>query len=468
MKATHQAKKNSTQPSLRQLPSVETLLESASLSHAIARYTRPLVIESIRQILAELRQNIRSNQSPPTLSIDAIAQLITQHLSKEWPGFAQPVINATGIILHTNLGRAPLSAPALEALSNISGHYFNLESDLHGGTRGNRTMELRKLLAIASGAEDALAVNNNTAAMLLVLIALAGGKEAIISRGELVQIGSGFRIPEILEQSGVVLREVGTTNQTSARDYEKAINNRTGIIVKVHQSNFVQKGFVSQTSIEELSILARKAHLPLVYDLGNGVLLDTAAFGLEHEPTVTEALRDGADIVCFSGDKLIGGPQAGIIAGKHEYIRLMLNHPLLRVIRLDKLSAIALEATIKSYLANTAVTDIPIWQMIGLKIEDLRVRARIVARILKAHGIDASVQDGICLVGGGTLPEQGLPTALIRLTPSGAVDEIALKLRLSSPPLITRVEKDAILIDLRTVYTDQDALLPGIITAAWA
>lgn len=468
MKSVPIAKKTNTPSGMRQLPAIETLLESTFLSSAIARYSRPLVTEAARHTLAALRHDIRRNQPIPTLSMDFIAQMIIQHLSEEWAGFAQPVINATGIILHTNLGRAPLSDPALKALNAIGGRYLSLESNLSEGTRGVRTLELRRLLSVACHAEDALAVNNNAAAMLLVLIALAGGKEALISRGELVQIGNGFRIPEILEQSGVILREVGTTNQTSARDYEKCISERTGLIVKVHQSNFVQKGFVSSPSIEELAAIAGKGQLPLVYDMGNGALLDTAHFGLEHEPTVMESLRAGADVVCFSGDKLLGGPQAGIIAGKREFIRLMLNHPLLRVIRLDKLSAIALATTIKSYLDKNAALELPLWQMIRLKKEEIRSRASTIAQQLKTQNIAATIQDGVSLVGGGTLPEQELPTTLICLSPPRAVDKIARRLRLSSPPLVARVEKDAVLIDLRTVFPDQDALLPGIIAAAWA
>jgi len=457
---------SSAQSDLRRLPAVETLLRSKALSATIALYTRPLVTEAARHILAGLRQQLRDRQELPISSVDDIGLLITQYLSEEWPGFAQTVINATGIVLHTNLGRAPLSNQALDAIRALGSRYFNLEIDLQSGTRGERTSELRRLLAISSGAEDALVVNNNAAAMLLIMVTLAKNKETIISRGELVQIGSGFRIPEILEQSGVVLHEIGTTNQTSLDDYERAINKHTGLILKVHQSNFTQKGFVSQTSIAELHTVANKANLPLVCDLGNGLLLNTADFGLQHEPTVMDTIRSGADIVCFSGDKLLGGPQAGIIVGKRKYIRLMLNHPLLRVIRLDKLSAIALETTIKSYLSLNAKTDIPVWQMIGLEKESIHKRARAIVRRLKTRGLDVSIQKGESLIGGGTLPEQSLPTTLIRLNHNSKVDEISRRLRLASPPMVARVVKNAILIDLRTVYTDQDALLPDIITAA--
>ncbi|MGA3094157.1 MAG: L-seryl-tRNA(Sec) selenium transferase, partial [Dehalococcoidales bacterium] len=341
-----------TQPqassALRRLPAVEKLLESAELAPMVARYSRPLVTQAARHVLAGLREEIKEGKKSPTVA--GVIKLVREHLSGEWPGFMSPVINGTGVILHTNLGRAPLSKKALEALSALGGQYFNLESDLGGGGRGTRALELRRLLAFLTGAEDAVAVNNNAAAVLLVLVALAHGKEAVVSRGELVQIGGGFRVPEIIQQSGVTLREVGATNQTSLRDYERAVNDKTALILKVHPSNFVQKGFVSQVSIGELAGLASKRGLPLVYDLGSGAVLDTAKFGLEHEPTVQESLQNGADLVCFSGDKLLGGPQAGIIAGKKNLIKLLLNHPLMRVIRLDKLSAMALEATVKSYL----------------------------------------------------------------------------------------------------------------------
>ncbi len=459
-----------TQPqansALRHLPAVEKLLESLELAPEIARYSRPLVTQATRHVLAGLRDKIREGNKTPALT-DVIS-LIKEHLGGEWPGFMSPVINGTGVILHTNLGRAPLSKKALETASALGGGYFNLETDLEGGGRGTRALELRRLLAVLTGAEDAVAVNNNAAAVLLVLVALAHGKEAIVSRGELVQIGGGFRVPEIMEQSGVTLREVGATNQTSLRDYEKAVSDKTALILKVHPSNFVQKGFVSEVSISELSNLARKRNLPLVYDLGSGAMLDTAEFGLEHEPTVQESLRDGADIVCFSGDKLLGGPQAGIVAGKRKLIQSLLNHPLMRVIRLDKLSAVALEATVKSYLDRTAVSDISVWRMMSAALPGLQARARAVVRKLKAAGISAQAIKGAGMVGGGTLPEQSLPTALVSIAPEGSVEAFSRWLRLSQPPLITRVENDLILIDMRTVFPEQDSLLLSAIVAARA
>lgn len=449
---------------LRQLPAVERLLESPLLATEIERYSRPLVTEAVRYVLSALREDIKAGQG--ATDIPAVALLIRQRLDALWPGFGQPVINGSGVILHTNLGRAPLSQKALEAVSALGGLYFNLESDLAEGGRGTRVLELRRLLATLTGAEDAVAVNNNAAAVLLVLVALAAKREAIVSRGELVQIGGGFRVPEILEQGGVMLREVGTTNQTSLKDYEKAVNNKTGIILKVHQSNFTQKGFVSEASISELAALAARHDLPLVHDLGSGVMLDTADFGLKHEPTVQETLRDGADVVCFSGDKLLGGPQSGVIAGKRKYIKLLLSHPLMRVIRLDKLSAIALEATVKSYLDKTAAGDIPVWRMMACTEAKLQTRAKAVARQLKTRGVKAAISQGVSMVGGGTLPEQGLPTALLKINPPGSADVFARALRLSTPALVTRVENGLILIDMRTIFPEQDVLLAGIVAAA--
>ncbi|RJO62394.1 MAG: L-seryl-tRNA(Sec) selenium transferase [Dehalococcoidia bacterium] len=451
---------------LRRLPAVEKLLESPELAPDIARYSRPLVTQAARHVLSELRAGIKEGNKSRR-SADVI-KLIKEHLSSEWPAFMSPVINGTGVILHTNLGRAPLSQKALEAVATLGGQYFNLESDLEGGGRGTRALELRRLLALLTGAEDAVVVNNNAAAVLLVLVALAHGKEAVVSRGELVQIGGGFRVPEIMEQSGVTLREVGATNQTSLRDYEKGIGDKTALILKVHPSNFVQKGFVSEVGINELAGLARRRNLPLVYDLGSGAMLDTADFGLEHEPTVQETLRDGADLVCFSGDKLLGGPQAGIVAGKRKLIQPLLKHPLMRVIRLDKLSAAALEATVKSYLDKTAISDIPVWRMMSAVLPELQTRAKAIIRKLKTSGIVTELKSGVSMVGGGTLPEQSLATALVCIKPEGSAEAFSRSLRLSQPPLVSRVENDTILIDMRTIFPEQDMLLVSIIQAARA
>ena len=453
-----------TNTALRGLPSIEKLLESPELIPEITLYTRPLVTEAARHILSELRDRISEGTAPAGES--DITDLIREHLLGEWPGFMSGVINGTGIILHTNLGRAPLSKKALEAVSTLGGQYFNLEADLESGGRGTRASELRRLVSGLTGAEDAVAVNNNAAAVLLVLVALANGREAIVSRGELVQIGGGFRVPEIMEQSGVKLREIGTTNHTTLKDFARAINEHTAMILKVHQSNFVQKGFVGETSIRELSGLAGEHNIPLVYDMGSGAVIDTAEFGLEPEPTVQQALRDGADLVCFSGDKLFGGPQSGIIAGKRKLIRPLLNHPLMRVVRLDKLSVIALEATAAIYLNRTATRDIPSWRMMSYDLSTLKLRALTLVRKLKASSIKAEMEEGLSMVGGGTLPEQSLATALVSLTPAGSAEACARSLRLSQPPLIARIENDRILIDMRTVFPEQDDVLARVIQTA--
>lgn len=455
-----------TAAALRSLPAVEKLLESPGLAAEITLYARPLVTEAARHVLSELRGRIDEGGGPQTES--GIIGLIKEHLQGEWPGFMSGMINGTGIILHTNLGRAPLSGLALEAISNLGGQYFNLEADLEAGGRGTRALEMRRLLARLTGAEDAVAVNNNAAAVLLVLVALANGREAVVSRGELVQIGGGFRVPEIMQQSGVILREVGTTNQTSKQDYARAVNEHTALILKVHRSNFVQKGFVGETSISELSSLAAQHNLPLVYDLGSGAVLDTSEVGLEPEPTVQQTLRDGADLVCFSGDKLFGGPQAGIIVGKQNLVQPLLNHPLMRAVRLDKLSAIALEATTLIYLNKTAARDIPVWRMMSYDLTALKSRARSIVRKLKAGGIEADVRPGTSMVGGGTMPEQGLETAIVSLIAPESAESFAHSLRFSRPPVMTRIENDRVLIDVRTVLPEQDNLLVSVIKDARA
>jgi L-seryl-tRNA(Ser) seleniumtransferase len=294
-------------------------------------------------------------------------------------------------------------------------------------------------------AESALVVNNNAAAVLLVLIVLARNKEVVISRGELVQIGGGFRVPEIMQQSGVSLKEVGTTNQTYIKDYEAALSQNTALLLKVHQSNFVMKGFTHETSLSELKALAEKHNLPLVYDLGSGALLDSAEFGLGHEPTVQEALS-GADIVCFSGDKLLGGPQAGVILGKKEYVDKLRQHPLMRVIRIDKLTATALAATARLYLKKEAVEKVPVWQMIAAPLTAIEARAKALAGKLA----------GASMVGGGSLPEETLPTKLLSIKPQCGVEEFARRLRLAEPPLLGRVEDGSFLVDIRTVLPALD------------
>ena len=451
---------------LRKLPSVEKILEAVEIQSEVDRYSRALVTWAAQAVLAEARQQIGNGTACPS-GAEIFCQ-IKRFLAREWPGFLSPVINGTGVILHTNLGRAPLSRPALDSLLDLGGNYCNLEYDLLTGKRGARAREVEKLLCMLTGAESALVVNNNAAAVLLVLIVLARNKEVIVSRGELVQIGGGFRVPEIMEQSGVCLREVGTTNQTYVYDYERAICDKTALLLKVHQSNFTIRGFTHSVSASELKALGVKHGLPVVYDLGSGALLNTESFMLEHEPTVQEALADGVDVVCFSGDKLLGGPQAGIILGKKSCIDRLHGHPLLRVIRIDKMVAVALGATLRHYLQKEAVEKVPVWQMIAASVQGLESRAKSVVKKLTKAGITASMQDGRSMVGGGSLPEQALATKIVAVKPLYPVVDFARRLRLATPPLLGRIESEHFLIDMRTVMPSLDDTLVQVIKSVTA
>ncbi len=446
---------------LRKLPSIEKILEAAAIKPEIDRYSRALVTRAAQTVLDEARRQIAEGAACP--GEDELLGHIRRFLTREWPGFLNPVINATGVIIHTNLGRAPLSQTALESLSTISGNFCNLEYDLLSGKRGARAREVEKLLCLLTGAESALITNNNAAAVLLALIVLARSREVIVSRGELVQIGGGFRVPEIMQQSGVHLVEVGTTNQTYINDYEQAIGGESALLLKVHQSNFLIKGFTHSVSILELKTLGKKHDLPVVYDLGSGAMLNTEEFMSAHEPTVREALADGSDVVCFSGDKLLGGPQAGIILGKKSYVDRLRQHPLMRVIRIDKMAAAALAATLKHYLQKEAVQKIPVWQMIAASPEEIETRAKAVVKKLAEIGITASIIDGSSMVGGGSLPDQTIPTRLVAIKPPYPLVDFIYRLRLATPPLLGRIEDEQFLIDMRTVMPALDDILVKVI-----
>lgn len=457
----NKSQKEKVNRELRKLPSVEKILEATEIQPEIDSYSRALVTRAAQAVLTEARQQIADGATCPSGA--EVFSRIKRFLHREWPAFLSPVINATGVILHTNLGRAPLSPMALDALSDLSGNYCNLEYDLLSGKRGARAREVEKLLCLLTGAESALVVNNNAAAVLLVLIVLARDKEVVVSRGELIQIGGGFRVPEIMQQSGVRLVEVGTTNQTYIHDYEQAINSRTALLLKVHQSNFAIKGFTHSVSTSELKSLGAQHDLAVVYDLGSGALLDTEDFGLQHEPTVQKALADGVDVVCFSGDKLLGGPQAGIILGKQGCVDKLRRHPLMRVIRIDKMVATALAATLKHYLQKEAVVRIPVWQMIAADPGELESRAKTVIKKLAQAGVKASIQDGSSTVGGGSLPDQLLPTRLVAIRPPYAVVDFASRLRLATPPLLGRIEGEHFLVDMRTVMPALDDTLVQVV-----
>ncbi|CAG0933064.1 L-seryl-tRNA(Ser) seleniumtransferase [Thermoflexales bacterium] len=437
---------------LRHLPSVDKLLTQASA--LIETYGRALTTDAIRVVLDEARSVIRSGDTPPDQ-----AELLSR-LAIRLRGWTQTrpraVINATGVIIHTNLGRAPLSPEAIAAMAAAAAGYSDLEYDLERGARGQRMAAVEDLLQHVTGAEAAFVVNNNAGAALLALSALASGKGALISRGQLVEIGGGFRVPDVMEQSGAKLIEVGTTNRTHRRDYEMAlVTQEVATIVRAHSSNFRTVGFTTEVSLAELVELANWKNIPLIDDLGSGALLDTAQYGLAHEPLVQESVAAGAHVICFSGDKLLGGPQAGIIVGQAQYVQPLKKHPLARALRLDKLDLAALSATLVHYLKGEATQKIPVWRMISRSLSEIEQQARTFADQLRSTGFTADVIDGQSTVGGGSLPGETLPTELIALTVN-APDEFLARLRQSDPPVVARIENDRVVFDLRTVLDQSD------------
>ncbi|KPK77820.1 MAG: hypothetical protein AMJ89_01720 [candidate division Zixibacteria bacterium SM23_73] len=442
---------------LRQLPSVEKILESEKLKGKIEKYSHPLVSEAAKKTLSSIREQIKEN--PEDISFDQIVQKVNQRVDEKTSDFTRSVINATGVILHTNLGRAPLDEETLSHIVEISRNYNNLEFDLKEGKRSHRGIFLQKLLCQLTQAEDALAVNNNAGAVLLILTALAKGKEVIVSRGELVQIGGGFRIPEILALSGAFLKEVGTTNKTTLSDYEDAITQDTALLLKVHQSNFRMIGFVEKPSIGQLVELGKKHNLCVAEDLGSGVMLRTEDFELAHEPTVLEAISAEADLVCFSGDKLLGAPQAGIILGKKKYVEMLRRHPLHRALRLDKMFIAGLEGVLLSYLKGEVTRKIPAWQMISTPLDVLKKRAENIGDQLKKSEISITIGESASTVGGGSLPGETLPTVVISVESAESADRQAKRFREQSPPIIGRIEDERFMLDLRTIFPHQDELI---------
>jgi len=442
---------------LRLLPSVDELLQTPTAQTLITQFSRTLVTGAIRASLALVRADIRAGAScPPN---EALLTMVENLLRMEQRPYLRSVINATGVIINTNLGRAPLSQQALEAVVQVSRGYSNLEYDLEEGERGSRHVHISTLLRELTGAEAALVTNNNAAAVLLCLSTLAQGREVIISRGQLVEIGGGFRVPDVMRQSGCQLVEVGTTNRTRLSDYEAAITERTALLLTVHPSNFSITGFTESTPLSDLSELAHQHGLLLMEDLGSGCLLNSERYGLAHEPMPQESWRAGADVICFSGDKLLGGPQAGIIVGKAEVIARIARHPLMRAVRIDKMTLAALEATLRHYQREQAETHIPIWRMISMRPERINSRATSWVHKLKAKGIIAQTRRGESTVGGGSLPGETLPTTLLALPAESLslpLNELARRLRLRTTPIITRISHDTLLLDPRTVLEEQD------------
>ena len=378
----------------------------------------------------------------------------------------RPVINATGVIIHTNLGRAPLSPAAIAAVQGVAAGYSTLEYDLAAGGRGSRHDHARRLLCDLTGAEDALIVNNNAAAVYLALGALCLGRQVLISRSQLVEIGGGFRIPDVLRQSGARLVEVGTTNRTHLHDFTHAVSAESAAILRVHSSNFRQIGFVTMPALAELAATAHAHALLLIDDLGSGTLIDTAAYGLAPEPTIQQSVTAGADLIAFSGDKLLGGPQAGLVVGRAELVERLRRHPMARALRVDKLTLAALEATLHSYRRGRAIEEIPVWRMIAAPVAALQARAASWQARLAAHGIAAAVQAGESAVGEGTLPGETLPTVLLAVA-HPAPDTAAAALRRQPTPVIGRIQQDRLLFDPRTVLPEEDeTLLAAIVGVA--
>ncbi|HEX9989454.1 MAG TPA: L-seryl-tRNA(Sec) selenium transferase [Chloroflexia bacterium] len=450
---------------LRSIPSAVRVLAHPALADARAELPHAVIMAAVRAESGRLRVALTSDNGPvPDLADLARRAAVTAWLMSS-PSL-RPVINATGVIIHTNLGRAPLSRSAIEAISKVAA-YSNLEYDLEAGERGSRYTHAVEVLRRVTGCEDALVVNNNAAALVLTLSSLASGREAIVSRGQLVEIGGGFRIPEIMRQSGARLVEVGTTNRTYIADYANAITGDTAILLRVHASNFRVVGFTASPDLSEIAALARSQDLLLIDDVGSGALLDTRRYGLAPEPLVQASLEAGADLVLFSGDKLLGGPQCGIIAGKSEHIARLRKHPLARALRVDKLILAALEATLLHYLKGEAEREIPIWRMIATPAEELKTKATEWAQRLTEQGVDCQVMQGESAIGGGSLPGETLPTWLVGITPPNSqasnseqsAGHLPSLLRHAPTPIIARVDRGTLLLDPRTVLPPEEETL---------
>jgi L-seryl-tRNA(Ser) seleniumtransferase len=444
----------------RVIPSIDVLRQRPGVRELEARHGGDATVAALRHGADLVRQRIAAGEQ-----LDQAAAIIEAGaraaLDDRQRGSLRPVINATGVIVHTNLGRAPLADAAVQRIGEIARGYCTLEYDLARGERGSRTTHAEPLLAAITGAEAAIVVNNNAAATLLILTGLAAGREVVMSRGELVEIGGGFRVPEVMRQSGALLREVGTTNRTRVNDYLAAASPATAMFLRVHPSNFRIEGFTERPTLAGLVEAARAAHGMVVEDLGSGCLAPAVA-----EPTVQESIAAGVDLVCFSGDKLLGGPQAGIIAGKKALVDRLRTHPLMRALRVDKLTLAALEATLAEYAAGRERRTVPVQQMLHAQPADLEARARAAAESLVAAGWSVATRSGSSAVGGGSAPGLQLPTVLLAIDrPGRSADQLERWLRALDPPIITRIEHDRVVIDLRTVLPEQDALLIALLTA---
>ena len=452
----------------QKLPSTDELLRDPRIGALAERDGHAAVTESIRAVLARLRKEIteqRLDEKSLNLALDGLPGAVEAQLRQSLGYSLRPVINATGVILHTNLGRAPLASSVFDHIRETASSYSNLEFELATGERGKRDVHVERLFQklLAENAGDAIAtpvstivVNNNAAAVLLALNSLAEGGEVIVSRGELVEIGGSFRIPDVMSKSLATLREVGTTNRTRVADYERAVNERTRVLLRVHRSNFEISGFTEQPALEELVALARRKSIPLLEDLGSGALFDLRSVGVTGEPGVLDSLRAGVDVVTYSGDKLLGGPQAGLISGRADLVARMRSNSLFRALRVDKLTYAALEATLLAYVKRDH-DSVPVLRMMRLSKDDIARRAEVMIAGIKSSTLQLEICDGFSVIGGGAAPSAVLPTRLLAITHSRlSADELCSRLRASDPPIIARVEDGRVLLDLRTVFPDQD------------
>jgi len=461
-------------PDFSVIPSIEQLRQRAAVRALEARFGAEATVGALRAAAAEARRALASGAGAEV--VEGIEQATATQLAAAFRPSLAPVINATGVVLHTNLGRAPLAAVAIERVADVARGYSSLEYDVDRGARGRRDVHAEGLICRLTGAEAAVVVNNNAAATMIVLAALASGREVIVSRGELVEIGGGFRVPDVMAQSGATLREVGTTNKTRAADYAAAITEKTALILRVHPSNFTIQGFTERPVLAELVAIGKKFNLPVAEDLGSGNVSDTGSdrgsdpgsdtvsytgSDTVSDPTVAATIAAGVDACCFSGDKLLGGPQAGIIVGRRSQIDRIRKHPLMRALRVDKMTYAALEATLAEYVAGRAQTTVPVQRMLTMTAAEIRARADAVANAIRGnHGWRADVVKGASAIGGGSAPGVELPTWLVAIEKAGTTpDGLEVALRRQTPPIIARIERDRVLLDLRTVLPEQDSTL---------
>jgi L-seryl-tRNA(Ser) seleniumtransferase len=454
----------------RNLPAVNDVLAAPALVELADQHGREQIVAVIRAELGELRKRLAQGEAVDgQVSAEFVAGRVANRLGRELRAKLVPVINATGIVLHTNLGRAPIAEEAACAAQEAAHGYLNLELSLDSGKRSSRQVAIREWVCRLSGAESATAVNNNAAATVIVLRALCAGKEAIVSRGQLIEIGGSFRIPDIMGVSGAVLREVGTTNITRLSDYEKAIGPATGALMQIHTSNYRVSGFTKSVPLADLVALGKKHNLPVFDDVGSGALLDFGRFGFAGEPVVSASIAAGADVVLFSGDKLLGGPQAGIIAGRKELIQKIEKDPLMRAFRLDKMTLAALEATLRLYLnEDRALREVPVLRMLGAPLAELRQRSEALAERLRAVPgvVGARACEDVAYVGGGSLPDQGMKTWVVEVEAAIGDAELAKRLRTGAPAVMGRVRDGKVVLDVRTVFAHQEGPLVEAVCAA--